>query len=241
MEQTKIKGNKSSYFKKSENKTIETISKIANLGVNSCFDVGDVVYVLSETEYNDLMETVNTDDAKEIAKLNETITLLKKEINTLTDDNNKLQATNKELTNTIGNNESDISKLQQEKTELNDLILSKEKELSKYDAIDVEKLQQENTDFETTNKELLEKVTNRDEYIIYLELLQSDFKLLVQYLNTSLTLQKQRNFFNRVINKDVASDIDKPQLELIDFKGNVSDDADAPINAIVKSKPNKSD
>lgn len=241
MEQTQIKGNKSSYFKKSENKTIETISKIANLGVNSSFNVGDVVNVLSETEYNNLIETANTDDAKEIVKLNETITRLKKELNTLTDDNNKLKATNKELLNTINNNETDINKLQQENTELTNTIRSKDKELTKYTAIDIDKLQQDNKNLETTNKELLGKVVNRDEYIVYLELLQTDYKLLVQYLNTSLTLQKQRNFIDRVINKDVISDIDKPQLELMDFKGNISDDAKAPINAIVKNKPNKSD
>lgn len=52
MEQSQIKGSITTYFKKSENKNIERISKYINLGVNSKFNVNDVAYVLNETEYN---------------------------------------------------------------------------------------------------------------------------------------------------------------------------------------------
>lgn len=234
MEQSRIKGKPSSYYKKSENKTIEKISKYINLGVNSEFNVNDVAYVLSETEYTDLTGAVNTDAVKELTELKETLRVKETEITKLTDKITTLEASNKELSDTIGATETQLSELRQ-------LIQQKEKELSKYSNIDVDKLQQIATELETTNKELLGKVTNRDEYIIYLELLQTDYKVLVQYLNTSLMLHKQRNLINRVINKDVASDMDKPQLEMIDSKGNVLADAEAPIITLNKDKVNKSE
>ena len=80
MEQKKIKGSKSSYYKQSEKRNIERTSKYINLGVNSAFDVGDIAFILSETEYTNLNELANTDATKEIAKLNETISDLNKQI-----------------------------------------------------------------------------------------------------------------------------------------------------------------
>ena len=235
MEQKKIKGTKKT--QKNKNETITKCNRYINLGVNSTFNVGDDAYILSETEYTSLTDKATANDDAIISELKETITEKEKEIANLTAKITTLETSNKDLTNQVGN----ISKLQQENTELNNLIRSKEKELAKYTAIDIDKLQQKATELETENKELSNKVTNRDEYIIYLELLQTDYKLLVQHLNNYLSLYKHRNIINRVINKDVASDIDKPQLEMMDFKGNISDEAKAPIIVIDKSNVNKSE
>lgn len=232
MEQKRIKGKQTSYYKKSENKEIVRISKYINLGVNSAFDVDDTVIVLSAPEYDDLLSLANTDTAKAIAKNDETISELNNIVAKVTEDNNRLEFANMELLNTITDNETKLSELQAMVTEL-------QVKLSKYDAIDVEHLQDMVNSLESNNTDLLNKVTNRDEYIIYLELLQTEYKLLLQYLNSYLKLYKQRGLINRIANKDVT-DIDKPQLEMIDFKGNVSDDAKAPIITVNPDNVTKS-
>ena len=217
MEQKEVRGSKTSYYNKSEKKTIERISKLINLGVNSPFNVGDIAYILSDDEYKELIDNNTGNDE------------LMNDIKRLSDDNNKLDATNKELSDKV-------AALSDEVASLTAMISEQEQELNKYSDLDIDKLNQSINDLEIANKELSSKVTNRDEYIIYLELLQSDYKLLIQYLNICNDLQDKRNVFNRLINKDVASDIDKPTLELIDFKGNVSDKENAPIINITSNK-----
>ena len=217
MEQKKVKGSKTSYYNKSEKKKIERVSKQVNLGVNSAFDVGDIAYVLSDDEYKELIDNNTGNDE------------LMNDIKQLRDDNNKLDATNKELSDKV-------AALSDEVASLTAMISEQEQELNKYSNIDIDKLNQSINKLEIANKELSSKVTNRDEYIIYLELLQSDYKLLIQYLNICNDLKDKRNFFNRMINKDVASDVDKPSLDLIDFKGNVSDKENAPIIHINSNK-----
>lgn len=215
MEQSQIKGKLSSYYKQSENKTIEKTSKYINLGVNSSFDVGELAYILSETEYNDLTEIANTDTAKHIATLTETISELRTDIATLTDENNKLKASNNELVNTVGANETELSELRQ-------LIQQKEKELSKYTAIDVETLQQKATELETENKELNKQLGIKTDYIVYLEQLQTDYKELINY-------QRNKKFLTPLLNAIGLTDIAKPQLKHLDMKGHLITSKNEPI------------
>ena len=227
MEQKKIKANKSKYYKKSENKTVETTSKYINLGVNTAFNVGDIAFILNETEYNDLNNIANTDNAKEIAKLKETITELNKQIAKLTDDKETLTTTNNDLANKLATSETQI-------TELNNRIRQTEKELSKYTAINVDDLQQKATELETSNNELNKEIKTKTDYIVYLEQLQTDFVKLIAYYNLYFETYKHRNILKRIANTDVNSDIDKPMLKHLDFKGNPTNKDNAPIIATAK-------
>lgn len=234
MEQKKIKANKSKYYKKSENKTVETTSKYINLGVNTAFNVGDIAFILNETEYNDLNNITNTDNAKEIAKLKETISDLNKQIAILTDENKTISKTNSKLTATVGVNESEISKL-------NNLIHSKDKELAKYNGVNVDDLQHKATELETTNKELNTEIKTKTDYIVYLEQLQTDYTKLIAYHRLYFKSYKHRNILKRIANTDVTSDIDKPMLKHLDFKGNPTNKENAPIIATAKPNETKSD
>lgn len=234
MEQKKITGSKSSYYSKSEKRNIERTSKKVNLGVNSAFDVGDVAYVLSETEYNDLIKLTNTDATKEITKLNETIKELNNKLNSLTNDNETLNNANKDLSVINSNLEKEISQLK-------DLIYNKDKELTKYNAIDVDKLQQLTTELETTNKELNTEIKTKTDYIVYMEQMQTDFVKLLSYYNDYFKTYKNRNILKRIANTDVNSDIDKPMLKHLDLKGNPINKEDAPTIPIAKTDNAKSE
>lgn len=227
MEQKKIKGSKSSYYKQSEKRNIERTSKYINLGVNSAFDVGDVAFILSETEYTNLNELANTDATKEIAKLKETITELNKQIANLTDDKETLTTTNNDLANKLATSETQI-------TELNNRIRQTEKELSKYTAINVDDLQQKATELETSNNELNKEIKTKTDYIVYLEQLQTDYTKLIAYHKLYFETYKHRNILKRIANTDVNSDIDKPMLKHLDFKGNPTNKDNAPIIATAK-------
>lgn len=207
MEQKQIKGSQANYYSEKEKRVIERVSKYINLGVNSAFDVGDIAHILSDVEYREVLE----------------------EIKQLKDSNNVLDADNKALKEQLNSLSDEVTtyenEIQQHKNEIDKLnltIMEQEQELNKYSNIDIDMLQQ-------SIKELSDRVTNRDEYIIYLELLQSDYKVLIQYLNICKDLQDNRNAFNRLLNKDATSDIDKPTLELINFDGSVIDKKNAPI------------
>ncbi len=208
MEKGIIKGNKTTYFKKSENKTVETISKYVNLGVNSCFSIDDDVVILSETDYNKLMKEINTDAVDEIDKLNETIAELNKQITKLTNDND------------IINNK--LSTKQQEINKLNNIITDKDNELNKYNDADVDKLNETIADLTDDNKELLETLSDRQTYIIYLEQMQTDYKDIINY-------HRNKNILTPLLNAIGLSDIDKPQLKHLDIKGNKLTKTNEPI------------
>lgn len=227
MEQKQIKGSKSSYYKQSEKKNIERTSKYINLGVNTAFDVGDIAFILSETEYTNLNELANTDATKEIATLNETISDLNKQITKLTNENTSLETTNKSLSNANSGLETKVS-------ELNNTIHQKEKELSKYIAINIDNLQQKTTELKTSNNELNKEIKTKTDYIVYLEQLQTDYVKLIAYYRLYFKTYKHRNILKRITNTDVNSDIDKPMLKHLDFKGNPTNKDNSPIIANVK-------
>lgn len=227
MEQKQIRGSKSSYYKQSENKNIEKTSKYINLGVNSAFDVGDIAFILSETEYTNLNELANTDATKEIAKLNETISDLNKQITNLTNENTSLETINKSLSDANSELETKVS-------ELNNTIQQTEKELSKYTAINVDDLQQKATELETSNNELNKEIKTKTDYIVYLEQLQTDYTKLIAYHRLYFETYKHRNILKRIANTDVNSNIDKPMLKHLDLKGNPTNKDNAPIIATVK-------
>ena len=216
MEQKKIKGTKKT--QKNKNETITKCNRYINLGVNSTFNVGDDVYILSETEYTNLTDKATANDGVIISELKETITEKEKEIANLTAKITTLKTENKSLTNKVGN----ISELQQENTELNNLILSKEKELAKYNAIDIDKLTNDKETLETENKELSKQLGIKTDYIVYLEQLQTDYKELINYF-------RNKNFLTPLLNAIGLSDIDKPQLKHIDMKGNKTDKNNEPV------------
>lgn len=217
MEQKQVKGSNSTYYNKSKKKEVKTTSKYINLGVNSLFNVDDMAYILSDKEYNSL-----TNDNKEIKEL-------KQQIDVLTNRCNDLLSSNKELSDKVTAYDNEI-------TSLNQRISSKDKEISDNN-INIEKYQQAKKDLEIANqenKELISDVMDRDNYINYLERVQSDYRVLIQYFNLYLEQYQQRNIIKRVTNADV--DITKPTLNYIDFKGNISDNVSAPLIEVPKKE-----
>lgn len=217
MEQKQVKGSNSTYYNKSKKKEVKTTSKYINLGVNSLFNVDDMAYILSDKEYNSL-----TNDNKEIKEL-------KQQIDVLTNRYNDLLSINKELSDKVTAYDNEI-------TSLNQMISSKDKEISD-NKINIEKYQQTKEDLEIANKEnkeLISDVMDRDNYINYLERVQSDYRVLIQYFNLYLEQYQQRNIIKRVTNADV--DITKPTLNYIDFKGNISDNVSAPLIEVPKKE-----
>ena len=65
-----IKGNKTKYFNKTENKEVVKYSKYVNLGVNSAFDIGDKAVVLPINLYDDLINS-NKDNIKQLETIKE--------------------------------------------------------------------------------------------------------------------------------------------------------------------------
>lgn len=228
MEQKKIKGTKKTY--ETQNKKVTKCNRYINLGVNTAFAVDDVVYVLSETEYNDLTATANANATVNISELKETLTEKEKEIAKLTRNITTLETSNTNLTNQIGANETAIS-------ELKELIQQKEKELSKYIAIDVDSVTNKLNELETENKDINKEIRTKTDYIVYLEQLQTDYTKLLAYYILYSEKYKSRNIFKRIANTDVDSDIAKPTLKHLDLKGNPTDKETAPTIPIV----NKSD
>ena len=259
MEQKKVKGSNITY--KTKKKEVTKKSKNINLGVNSCFDVGDIAYILSDKEYNSLTNdsgaiteleqqiTVLTNRCndllnsnkelsdkvtaydKQLTNDNKTITELKQQIEVLSNRCDDLQSNNKDLSDKVTNYENEI-------TSLNHLINSKDKAIADITS-DVEKYQQTKQDLEIAikeNKELISDVKDRDNYINYLERVQSDSRVLIQYLNLYLEQYQQRNIIKRLANSDV--DMTKPILNYIDFKGNVSDDITVPLIDVPKKEFN---
>lgn len=217
MEQKQVKGSNSTYYHKKKKKEIKTTSKYINLGVNSLFNVDDIAYILSDEEYNSL-----TNDSKEIKEL-------KQQIDVLTNKCDDLLSSNKNLSDKVTAYENEI-------TSLNQLISSKDKEISD-NKINIEKYQQTKEKLEIANKEnkeLISNVVDRDNYINYLERVQSDYRVLIQYLNLYLEQYQQRNIIKRIANSDI--DITKPTLNYIDFKGNLSDNVTAPLIDVPKKE-----
>lgn len=222
MEQSQIKGSTTTYFKKSENKNIERISKYINLGVNSKFNVNDVAYVLNETEYNNLIDKANTDAVKQIAKLNETISELNKQITNLTDDKETLINTNNKLSNKLATYETQITELKQMNQQTAQENKTLTNQLNKYVNIDVDKLQMKTETLTDENKDLLINIKEMDKYIIYLEQLQTDYKELINY-------NRNKNFLTPLLNAIGLSDVVKPQLKHLDMKGHQLNKDNEPI------------
>ena len=121
-----IKGKKSKYYNKSEDKEIIKYSKTINLGVNSSCNIDDNVIILSETDYKELIATNETD-----IKATETI---------------------KELNNIIVTNENRINKLSDEVEELKTEILK----LTNENNINLSALTDLTNDYKATEIELTE-------------------------------------------------------------------------------------
>lgn len=227
MELGDIKGNKSKYFKKSENKEVTITSKYINLGVNSDFDLKETVYILSETEYKELTDINNTDTAREIAITKDNLNDMTNKYNDVIAELDNKETTIKELENkinilTAGNDDKDntIKGCENQITTL-------KKELKIYTGVNLEELQQNIKDSETLIKTLNKEIKTKTDYIIYMEQLQTDYIKLIAYYNNFIDKYRTRNIINRIINTSV--NLDTPQLKHIDIKGDILKDSSEPV------------
>lgn len=192
-----IKGNKTKYFKKSENRKVATISKYINLGVNSDFNIDDVVAVLPINEYETLIANNTNDD--ELNKLNETITDLNKELSdketAITNLNNTNERLTKELAELNKENATNLSAM----VNLKDVINGKDKKLTEIMAIlkhyDIKQIDDLNT-------------------------LLSEYKIALSYFSDCLVAYEKQGRFKRFLKENPTNEIAKPPLKLIDYKGN---------------------
>ena len=208
-----IKGKKSKYYNKSEDKEIIKYSKTINLGVNSSFNIDDNVIILSETDYKQLIATNETD-----IKATETI---------------------KELNNIIVTNENRINSLSDELEELKTEILK----LTNENNINLSALTDLTNDYKATEIELTEvkrvmkqyNINNADDLqqlFKLFEFMEIDYIRVINYLNKYLELLQHRGLLQRIINKDLSVDVDKPLLKYIDLQGNKLNDDSVALNTI---------
>lgn len=208
-----IKGKKSKYYNKSEDKEIIKYSKTINLGVNSSFNIDDNVIILSETDYKQLIATNETD-----IKATETI---------------------KELNNIIITNENRINSLSDELEELKTEILK----LTNENNINLSALTDLTNDYKATEIELTEvkrvmkqyNINNADDLqqlFKLFEFMEIDYIRVINYLNKYLELLQHRGLLQRIINKDLSGDVDKPLLKYIDLQGNKLNDDSVALNTI---------
>ena len=227
VEKGEIKGNKSSYYKKTEKKTVTTTSKYVNLGVNSLFDVGDIVYVLGDKEYDDLTSS--------------NIDVLMNEIEQLKEENRTLKDSNNVLSDKLTASDNEI-------ITLNATITMQEKKLSKYNDVDIDQLNQsimelnnkngrlhdEKDNLQNEKDKLNKEIHDKDDEIKHMGEVQADYRVLIQYLNDYINQQHNRHIFQRIINTIV--ELDRPALQQIDFNGDIKESVTIPAT-IKEDKP----
>lgn len=197
-----IKGNKTKYFNKTENKEIIKHSKYVNLGVNSNFNIGDEVVVLSNKEYNSILN--GNDDA----------VTLKERI--------------KELTNTIDDKDNMINNINDELEQLNKEIRNNNSE----NISNIAKISALTEELKTVELELTELKTILKQYDINtadgLNNLIKEFRIILNYLNDCVIAYEKQNRLKRFLKQNPTIDIAKPPTNLLDYRGNpyINNDGD---------------
>jgi len=251
VERRVIKGSPKSYVRQSDDKKITKCSRYITLGVNCSLNKGDKAVILREDDYNSLVN--NTVNDSVVNELKEELSNKEDNIKQLTDKVNELLMTNNKLSNDIDKLTDDVDRLTDDNTKLSDDIdklnndlsikedgmkdlntklANKEDEISiinrklaKYTAYDMEELL-------TKSKEL----ESLKYYYIGLQSEKIEYKDVINYLNSENTLLKKRGILQRIFNKDVTTDIDKPTLKLIDLQGNSLDKSNDNSNDIISKK-----
>lgn len=206
-----VKGSKKKR-QKNDNTTVIKCSKYITLGVNSLFELGKEVTILYSDDYNELLDNATNDNTNE---LNNIISDKDNEIKELTNQIKELTASNKQLNN-------DITKLNNELSDSNNTIAKLNNELSKYDAYDIDSL--------------LNKSNELDDFYKLSVGLQSEKIELKDVINYHIRCNdklKNRGIFQRLFNKDVADDVDKPTLKLISLNGHSLNNSDDKTNDII--------
>lgn len=207
-----IKGNKTKYYNKTDDKEIIKYSKYVNLGVNSSFNIDDKVVVMAKQYYDDLM-AVNDDDIK----LNETI----KE---LSNNNDELM----ELLEIKDNNIDELRDQLQQSTNTNanksDEIINLTNSLAE--------VEQQLTEFKTILKQY--DITTSDD----LNNVFGEFRVILNYLNDCLIAYEKQGRIKRFLKENPTSDIVKPATKLLDYRGNqyINNGADISANKVDNSK-----
>lgn len=213
-----IKGNKTKYFKKSENKEVTKYSKYVNLGVNSNFKLDDIVAVLLINDYDNLI--ANNINSDELNNANETIKELNKEIDSKDKAIANLSNVNEDLTKDLANATKENATTLSAIANLKDEINSKDVKLTEIMTI----LKQYNI------KEFEELST-----------LLNDYKVALNYLSDCIVAYETQGRFKRFLKENPTSDIRKPPLKLIDYRGNKAIAPSGEIKANKIDDSNKSE
>lgn len=200
-----IKGNKTTYFNKTENKEVVKYSKYLNLGVNSCFDIGADVVIIAKKDYDNLINTNSND-----VELMETI----KELSNTIDDKDKTIAT---LTNEVAELNNEIRTIGNSNTNNATRIADLTNELK---AVELEL-----TAITTVMKQY--NITTPDE----LNTIFIDIRTALNYLSDCLTAYEKQGRVKRFLKENPTNDIAKPTLMLMDYKGNINNNNTGEISA----------
>ena len=216
-----IKGSKKKYKRQKDGKEVTKCSLYITLGVNSGFNKGDEAVIIATDEYNELLDNTTNDNA--INELNNIISDKDNMIKQLTNQIKELTASNNQLNNEIATLTNDLSDNKNE-------IATLKNELSKYDAYDIDSL--------------LAKSKELDDFYKLSVVLHSEKIELKDAINYHIRCNdklKSRNFLQRLFNKDVASDVDKPILKLISLNGHSLNNSDDNSNDIISKLLNNSE
>ena len=210
-----IKGNKTKYFNKTENKEVVKYSKYVNLGVNSAFDIGDKAVVLPIDDYNNIINS--------------------------NDDNIKQLETIKELNNTIADKDNTIADLTNEVANLNNEIRT----ISTTNTSNATRIADLTTELKTVELELKELTTVLKQYNITtadeLNTIFADVRTALSYLSDCITAYETQGRIKRFLKENPTIDIAKPPLMLMDYKGNINTGNGAEISATKVNDSNKSE
>lgn len=228
LEKRVIKGNEKKYKRKSDNKEIIKQSLYINLGVNSCFNADDEVIILTEENYNSIVNDNASDDTikqlnDEIAKLNSLMDSREQEITQLSNANLELNSQIATLNDALSDKDTVING---KDTAIKEL----EKEIAKYNSINIDELQQK-----------AKEVEQYKNIVISLQNEKIEFKDVINYLNNCIDRLEHRNIILRVMNKDNTSDVAKPSLKLIDYNGNSLTKSDVNSDNILIDRTPKSE
>lgn len=196
-----IKGNKTKYYNKTDDKEIVKYSKYINLGVNSNFNIDDNVVVLSKKYYDELMGNNNNE-----IKLSETI----KE---LSNNNDELMELIKIKDNEIGNLTADNSKLKDQLQQTTITNANKSDKITKLTET-TSALEQQLTEYKATLKQY--DINTADD----LNNLIDEYKIILNYLNDCIIAYETQGRFKRFLKENPTIDIVKPPTKLINYRGN---------------------
>lgn len=210
-----IKGNKTKYFNKSENKEVVKYSKYVNLGVNSAFDIGDKAVVLPINLYDDLINS-NKDNIKQLETIKELNNTIADKDNTIADLTNKVANLNDEIRTISTTNTSNATRIADLTTELKAVEL-------------------ELTAITTVMKQY--NITSADE----LNTIFNDVRTALNYLSDCITAYETQGRIKRFLKENPTIDIAKPPLMLMDYKGNINTGNGAEISATKVNDSNKSE